>query len=76
MRVVIQQGDTWQSLAAKHFTPIIEAQNLWWAIADFQPEPVVDPTDIPVPGSIVFIPSPEYLLSEILSDARRDEIIL
>lgn len=73
-RVIAQEGDTWQTLAATHLGPIVGAEHLWWVIPDFQPDAVVDPTTALRPGSIIYIPSPEFVLSELFSDVRRDEV--
>ena len=67
-RVVVQQGDTWHSLAARHLHPIARPQDLWWLICDFQPTPVLDPTAPIAVGSVVFIPSPEFVQGTVLTD--------
>lgn len=66
-------GDTWHGLAERHFPDWEDAANLWWVIADFQPEPVHDPTIELTPGQIVVIPSVRTLVQEILNPARADE---
>lgn len=40
---VVAQGDTLPALAAAYFAPLDRACGFWWVIADFQPEPIVDP---------------------------------
>jgi hypothetical protein len=71
-RVVVKGGDTLQSLAVEHFKPVAEAAELWWVIADYQPDPIEDPTLDLDEGRILFIPSVEYVLSQAFSDASRD----
>lgn len=75
-RVMANGGDTWQSLAAQHLRSIDNAEELWWVLADFQPEPVIDPTEAIEAGTIIFVPNEEFILSEIFADARRDEVLL
>jgi len=72
-RIVAKGGDTWQSLAFEHLNPVSNAEQLWWVLTDFQPEPVLDPTIPPVPGTIIYIPAPEFVLSELWAESRRDE---
>lgn len=75
-RVIAAGTDTWHSLAFQHLAPIANAADLWWLIADFQPEPVVDPTILPVPGSTVYIPSTEFVLSTIFSENNADLLLI
>ncbi len=71
-------GDTLRTLAARYFSPInldrkigSSPASLWWVIADFQPDPIFDPTlDLEVNRSLV-IPSIRTVLEEILSERRR-----
>lgn len=68
---VVQEGDTLHSLAALYFAGVERPAGLWWAVADYQPEPVVDPTLALVPGSVVVVPSLQTLQTRILNEARR-----
>ena len=43
----------------------------WWAIADFQPDPIVDPTLELEVGRTTFIPSERVLTDVILGPGRR-----
>lgn len=69
----VVQGDTLHRLAAKFFAPIESAANLWWIIADFQPDPIHDPTIALVPGSVLVIPSVRTVVEALFSDDRRLE---
>lgn len=69
----VQQGDTLQSLASRYFKGVTRPDGLWWVIADFQPEPIHDPTIQLEPGSFVVVPSLRTVLEDIFSEARRDE---
>lgn len=67
----VREGDTLFSLAGLYFRPVSRACGYWWVIADFQPDPIVDPTlKLPV-GQIVYIPSTRTLRNRILSEERR-----
>ena len=67
------QGDTFWDLAGRYFAPLPRACGYWWAIADFQPDPVVDPTLALEPGRRIFIPSLRVLTDVILGEAGRKE---
>jgi hypothetical protein len=70
---VVQQGDTLFTLAGRYFAPLPRPAGLWWTIADFQPEPIHDPTLALDPGRLLFIPSVRVITEEIFSEARRQE---
>lgn len=67
----IVQGDTLFDLAGRYFATLPRACGFWWVIADFQPDPIVDPTIELTPGRKLFIPSLRVLTDVILGDARR-----
>ena len=67
----VTEGDTLQSIAATYYAaigrpPTFSAAELWWVIADFQPDPILDPTIVLEPGRIVVVPSVRTVLEEIL----------
>jgi hypothetical protein len=62
----VVQGDTLFSLAGQYFAPLPRACGYWWAIADFQPEPIVNPTLELVVGDSLVIPSLMTLENYIL----------
>lgn len=68
---VVQQGDTLFSLAGRYFAPLPRPSGLWWVIADFQPEPIHDPTLALDLGRVVFIPSVRVITEEVFAEARR-----
>lgn len=70
---VLQQGDTLFTLAGRYFAPLPRPAGLWWIIADFQPEPIHDPTLALDLGRLLFIPSVRVITEEIFSEARRQE---
>jgi Tfp pilus assembly protein FimV len=67
----VVEGDTLWSLAAKYFDGVSRPEALFWVLAQFQPEPIHDPTLALVPGSVLVIPSLRTLLTEIFSETRR-----
>lgn len=72
--VRISQGETIFSVAGREFgTFSTRPAGLWWIIADFQPEPIHDPTLELPPGTMLYIPSDRTIAEEIFSEVRRDE---
>lgn len=70
---IVKQGDTLWTLAGRYFQPMERASGFWWVIADFQPDPIFDPTLKLEPGRVLYIPSVRTLLERILAESRRDE---
>jgi len=70
---VVQQGDTVFSLPGRYFAPLRRPSGLWWVIADFQPEPIHDPTLALDLGRLLFIPSIRVITEEVFAEARRQE---
>jgi len=67
----VVQGDTLWGLAGRYFAPLPRACGFWWAIADYQPDPIVDPTLVLEPGRRLVIPSLRVLTDVILGEAGR-----
>ncbi len=63
-------GDSLFSLAGQYFAPLPRACGYWWAIADFQPDPIVDPTLELTVGSTLVIMSMRVLTDIVLADPR------
>ncbi len=70
---VVQQGETLFTLAGRYFAPLPRPTGLWWVIADFQPEPIHDPTLALDLGRLLFVVSVRVITEEIFSEARRQE---
>ena len=68
---LVAQGDTLFGLAGRYFAPLPRACGFWWVIADFQPDPIVDPTLELNVGRRLLIPSLRVLTDVILSEQRR-----
>lgn len=56
-------GDTLAALAGVYFAPLPRACGYWWAIAEYQPEPIVDPTEPLAVGRVLVVPSLDALVS-------------
>lgn len=70
--VVVSEGDTLFTVAAKAYAPLPSPSQFYWVIADFQREPILDPTLKLAPGRTLVVPSRRMLLEEILNEERRD----
>lgn len=70
---VVAEGETLFDLAGLYFAPLPRACGFWWAIADFQPDPIVDPTLALGLGTVIHVPSLRVLTDVILGEARRRE---
>ena len=64
-------GDTLWGLAGRYYAPLPRACGFWWAIADFQPDPIVDPTLELEVGRRLFLPSLRVLTDVVLGEAGR-----
>lgn len=71
---IVVEGDTLFSLAGSYFAPLPRACGYWWVIADFQPDPIIDPTLQLETGRKLFIPSLRLLTDVILGEPRRSEL--
>lgn len=69
----VVEGDTLWGLAGLYFAPLPRACGFWWAIADFQLDPIVDPTVGLEVGRVLVIPSTRVLSDVILGEVRRRE---
>lgn len=65
----VKAGDRLWHLAQLNYGSLPRAGNLWWAIADFQPEPILDAT-IEITRPVLVIPSTRTVVELILSNAR------
>lgn len=66
-------GDTLFALAEREYQPIDpeRAAGLWWVIADFQPDPIHDPTIRLTPGRVLVIPSVTTVITKVFDERRR-----
>ena len=69
----VRQGDTLFNLAGRFYRPLPRAAGFWWCIADFQPDPIIDPTLDLESGRVMHVPSRRVLLEVIPGVDRRQE---
>ncbi len=70
---LVREGDTLFILANARFKGFPRPAGLWWIIADFQPEPIHDPTLKLTPGRSLIIPSIRTVREEIFNQRREAE---
>jgi len=70
---VVRWGESLWALAARHYAGLPRPAGLWWVIADFQPDPIIDPTIQLQVGQVLFIPSVRVVQEMVFSEARRRE---
>lgn len=67
----VRQGDTLFGLAGRYFASLERGCGYWWAIADFQPDPIVDPTLELDVGRRIVVPATRVLTDFILPRVGR-----
>lgn len=67
----VKEGDTWWGLAHRYFPSIPRKSRHWWIIAEFQPEPVVDPTIKLTVGATLVVPSERYVRQVVFGAGQR-----
>ncbi len=70
---IVTEGDTLWGLAARYFRALPEPALLWWVIADFQPDPIFDPTEKLATARVLYIPSEQTVLNRIFDETRQQE---
>lgn len=68
---VVDAGDSLFTLAARYYASLKRPAGLFWVIADFQPEPIHDPTVALTPGALILVPSLRLVQQEIFNERRR-----
>ncbi len=69
----VKDGDTLWGLADRFFEGLDRPAGFFWVIADFQPDPIFDPTISLKLGRTLFIPSVRTLLEEVFNSSREAE---
>ncbi len=71
----VGDGDSLFTIANKLFEGFTDRPaGLWWIIADFQPDPILDPTLVLDTGRVIIVPSERTVREEILNPKRRELI--
>jgi hypothetical protein len=70
----VVQGDTLWTLAGKYFRRFPDPNQLFFVIADYQPDPIIDCTLELEVGRVLIIPSARTIDELIFSESRRDEL--
>lgn len=68
----VAEGDTLWGLAHRYFPEFERPAGLWWVIAEFQPDLVVDPTAVLEAGKVLVIPSQRLVRQEVYNPVRRE----
>jgi hypothetical protein len=66
----VVEGDDLFRLAGYYYASIPRGCGLWWVIADFQPEPIHDPTIALLPGTILVVPSVRTVIERVFARER------
>lgn len=67
----VREGDHWQGIAGAKFAPLARAHRLFFVIMDFQPDPPLDPSVPPEPGTVIVVPSRHTARTKALASDRR-----
>ncbi len=70
---IVREGDTLFTLAHRFFKGLPRPSGLWWLIADYQPQPIHDPTIALTLGRVLFIPSLRTVIEEVFNESRTEE---
>ena len=63
----VTHTDTLAAIASRYFAPLPRACGLWWAIADFQPTPIINPLrPLYQHADIIVVPSLRVLTDSII----------
>jgi len=70
---LVSAGESLFTIAGRYFKGVTERPSgLWWIIADFQPNPIHDPTLELEEGTVLFVPSERTVREEIFNPKRRE----
>lgn len=72
---IVSEGETLFSIAYRYYGGVGDGVHNWWLIAEYQPEPIVDPTAKLNPGDILVIPSTRHLLDAIAGQTSSDAVV-
>ena len=73
---IVQKGETLHTLAATYYQGFPNAATLWWAIADYQPEPIIDPTLELQEGQVIIIPAADAVQDGLFGILEEDNVVV
>ena len=69
----VKELDDLFNIAGRYFAPLFRPAGFFWVVADFQPDPIIDPTLKLDRGRVLFVPSIRTLIESVLNEERREE---
>jgi len=69
----VAAGESLFTIAARYYAAVDRPAGLWWVIADFQPDPIFDPTLRIADGTVLVVPSLQTVLTLVFAEERRAE---
>ena len=67
----VKDGDTLWGVAHIQFRGLTRPAGLYWLLAEFQPDPIVDPTIKLQADTVLVIPSLRLIRTEVFNESRR-----
>ncbi len=68
-----KDGDSWWGIAHSYFPSFPRSAGLWWVVAEFQPDNIVDPTIAIKGGTVIVVPSERLVRFEVFSPERAED---
>lgn len=72
---ICRGGERLFQVAGEMFRGLWRPTGLFWIIADFQPQPIHDPSLDLVPGTTLIVPSIRTVLEQIFNERRQFEVV-
>lgn len=69
----VKEGDSIFNIAGRYFAPLSRPAGFFWVVADFQPDPIIDPTLKLQNQRTLFVPSIRTMVELILNEDRRED---
>lgn len=69
----VKEGDSLFNIAGRYFAPVNRPAGFFWVVADFQPDPIIDPTLKLDSRRVLIVPSIRTLIEIVLNEDRRED---
>lgn len=69
----VKEGDDLFNIAGRYFAPMDRPAGFFWVVADFQPDPIIDPTLKLDAARVLIVPSIRTLIEIVLNEDRRED---